>query len=458
VNLQGIDRLQSLLARVEANAKRPRTRTQGFGIYREFQALTPTGAAPMSHSAPVVTAPMLPPAPVVAAPISRSVPVVTHSAPVVAAPVSPAAPVVAAPAPVAKRVVESVPPESLPAEELLDIDISVSEPPPPVASAATERVALQDLAASKLELDELPIEDVSAEELGAEEISVEIASEVMLDAPESQPSPAAMIAGSVAPKTYTAPPSLDELTFSEPPPAMPSLPLAKEALIEPPPSSAAHAIFDTPDSIDAAIMAATKAQADPAEAEIRAVTPPPESGPQVAVPAMPAAHVPTAASADRGIAPTVEQLGDMVELEPPSLVPLELAERRSSEARKEADQAGAEELEFVPSVSEPSLKSSARDPLQTLVGGFTEEAGSEPSTSVGKPRLEPAAVAPEAKPARPTDFADEAPTASSPLAPESVARPVSARQPAVFDVVSAARGYRPRSFAELLDASIGLLK
>lgn len=446
MNLQSIDRLQSLLARVEANAKRPRTRTQGFGMYRALQAQTPAVAAPVSLPAPVVAAP------------------VTPAAPVVAAPVSPQAPAVARPAP------ESLPPESLPAEELLDIDISVSEPPPPVASAAVEGATLQDLAARNLESDELPIEDVSAEELGAEEISVEIASEIMLDAPESSQRPAALIAGSVVPQTYTAPPSLDELTFSEPPPALSSLSSAKEALIEPPPSSAAQLISETPDSIDAAILSATHAQAESGAAEIPAVTPPPESGPQVALPAMPAPHVPAATGAYRAAAPTVEQLGEVVELEPPSVVPIELAERRVADARKASEQQvapGSEELEFVSQVTEPSRKSSARDPLPTLVEGFAEETGAEPSTGVDRPSFERpratggherSAVAPATTAAHAADFRDEAPTASSPLAPEAVARPISVRQPTVLDVVSAARGYRPRSFAELLDASIGLLK
>lgn len=494
MNLQSIDRLQSLLARVQANSKRPRTRSQGLSAAlaapgtpevssRESapSTLTVAKAPAVSKAATVTKAPVVTKAPSLATPAipsaaassSKDAPAASaslreppKSAPLPPTPlvalVTPPTPPVAKTSAVSQ--VESLPPESLSGDELLDVDLSVSEPPPAVVA---KKAGSAEEARAPDRVSEVPIEDVSAEELGAEEISIEIASEVMLEAPEPASLPAQAASTSVVPKTFTAPPMLDELTFSEPPPALPAIrEPKKEASVEPPPASSAQRISDAPGSIDAAILAATEAQGTASEPEVPAVTPPPESGPQIAVPPMPAPHVPSStagANTYRAVEPTMEQLGDVVELEPPSLVPLELAERRAAEARKagEAGISGSEELEFVPQASEPSRRSSTRDPMQTLVGGFTEEAGSEPKTAVEKPisgiSTEVGRAA-KAAPSQELDFGDEAPTASSPLAPQAVARPVSTRQPPIVDVVSAARGYRPQSFAELLDASIGLLK
>ncbi len=271
---------------------------------------------------------------------------------------------------------------------------------------------------------------------------------------------------------FTAPPSLDELTFSEPPPP------PESAEVEPPPVSAAQAVSEPPDSIEASLLAATEAQAE--EDEAFALTPPPESGPQVAMPMLASAAVPAELRAD---APTAEQLGDIVELEQGSGPPLELAPVPESEpeAKQAPFKSHAEELEFVPRAPEPSRPLEGRDALQTLVGGFTDELGTgdsgAPETPVPHARIvvppigttaavEPAPLQPLPAPPSLTmraasdtlPFGDEAPTASSWLAPEVVARPVAVAPRAVVDVIAAARAYRPESFLELLDASIGLLK
>jgi len=362
-----------------------------------------------------------------------------------------------------------------------EIEISVS-PEPPVAESGRKARA-PEISAVEIVAEDYPIEDVSVEERGVEEIPIEIGSELTLEKPEPEPEsePAAArvpaaAAASVAPQTYTAPPSLDELTFSEPPPPRSAQPAASESEIEPPPASLAQLVSEEsepPGSIDAALLAATEAQSDAGGSEAPIVTPPPESGPQVAMPPMAAPGIP------RATAPTVEQLGEVVELETPSAIPIELAERKATDARapekatsgpKESSHepvqaqvaektAVSEEFGFAPRPSQPSAKLEAREPMQTLVGGFTEERGSGPQEARAAEPVHPQVrVSTQGAPFA----AEESPTAaSSPttaLTPETLLRPAHAGEQRVVDVVTAVSAFRPHSFVELLDASLDLFK
>lgn len=455
MNLQSIERLQNLLARVERNAKLPRTWTQGLAAF----VAAPAAPAPATVAAGA-------PPPAVAALAAPPV------APLIAAAPAPVPVAAAAVAPVAV----SEPLESLPSDAV-EVEVEVSPLPPAAAAESVEPPPLEDV--SLEEISGVEIEEplaaeaqLQAAEEEIEEIPVEITSAITSEAP-SEPeveSPPAAVA-----TPFTAPPALDELTFSEPPPAQLE-PTAAE--IEPPPISAAQPVSEAPGSIDAALLAATEVHAherpeEEQEEEGPALTPPPESGPQVAVP-------PMAAPA----APTLEQLGDVIDLEQVSGPPLELAPPASEP--KLAASKPHEELEFVPQAPAPSRPIEGREPLQTLVGGFSEELGSgeltapetpppparhfvppavatPPAAQVATPAPEaplvmPRAAAPATAATDELEFGAEAPTASSVLVPEVVARaPVAAARP-VVDVIAAARTYRPASFVELLDASIGLLK
>jgi hypothetical protein len=446
VNLQGIERLQNLLGRIAQNVKSPHKRTQGLGAFIASPA--PAAAREVAPApAPEVDREGIAPRPLELA---------VSLAPETAVSLAPETAVSLAP-----ELAVSVPPDSLPSDLL--------EPESPADAALAEP----------------PLEDVSLEEVSAVELSAaEISSEELPAEPASESAPAVALAAVTA-TPYTAPPSLDELTFSEPPP--PNLPAVAE--IEPPPVSAAQAVSEPPDSIDAALLAATEANAaDALEAEAPAVTPPPQSGPQVAAPPLAAPSLPTRVGVDsstyREATPTAEQLGEVIELDQGSGPPLELADPALVEPKPAVKSASPEELEFVPQAPSPSRPTEVREAMQTLVGGFTDELDTggyivretppPPARKVLPAVEERPAVesSPDAAPMQPiarspsmtmpaagagTLFGDEAPTASSMLTPEVMARaPVEATRP-IVDVVAVAQSYRPQSFLELLDASLGLL-
>jgi len=437
VNLQSIERLQNLLGRIQQNVKLPRTRTGGLGAF----IVTPTSAAPALTLAQPAAPVVLPePENVLLEQTKVSAAIAAKSAP----------------------------------EEEIQVDVEV--PSLEALDAGDDGAALENAALENAAL-ENAIEDVDLED-----IAVEVVSAVTTEAP-SEPA----LERQVAVMPFSVPPALDELTFSEPPPA----PEPPAAVVEPRPIPVAQVVSEAPGSIDAALLAATEAHAaaaEPADAERAeavpaesyrgpAFTPPPESGPQLTVPPMAAPAVP----ADyRGPAPTIEQLGELIELEQTLGPPLELAQPASEPVPALAKP--PEELEFVPRASVPSRPLEAREPMQTLVGGFTEEevvtgdaTGPEtpppPARVFLRPAEVPAAVDVvaqqlESRQSTPTSvtttdesaFGEESPTASSELAPELVARPPVALARPVVDVISAARAYRPASFLELLDASVGLLK
>jgi hypothetical protein len=379
--------------------------------------------------APAKAAPMAP-APVTAPIAARAIaaPMASPIAPPIAAPTAPMPTAAIAVAPLK----ESVPPISLGADEfevedvsLDDFAVEISPPPPPVAVAQPTATPSPDQVSAKpsaplmsqpkpvLEVEEATEEELEVQDLGRPEPT------------EEQPivSVSAPIQTSVlaSPKPFTeAPPELDELTFSEPPPARTST-RPQPVTPEPPPVSSRHAISEAPESIDAAIIAAAHAESEGREEPL--LTPPPESGKQPARPST------LESPAYRQAAPTMEQLGDVVELEELGGPSLELAEVSAP-----ASSQTPEELEFVPqSVARPPT---AREAQPTLVGGFPEE--EEPTSQRTAAELSKG-------------------TQKVALKPEVFERrPVAAT--AVASVVSQAQSFRPKSFLELLDASLKLGK
>jgi hypothetical protein len=380
VNLDRIERLKGLLARVELNAKKPRRR--------------PAVAA----AAPVAEA-VTPPKPVSAPPISLAadefeIEDVAFDDFAVELSPTPSTAVAVRPAPVV-----------------------AAQPLPIVRPAPTAPVATQPKPV-------IAIEDVSAEELELEEMGV---SEPVEEQPIVSVSAPIQTTVQASPKPLTAPPGLEDLTFSISPPEGPAAalpPLGAPAVpTEQAPISSRQLISEAPESIDAALIAAAQAEAEEREAPL--LTPPPESGKQPARPA--AAEAP----ASRQAAPTVEQLGEVVELEELSGPSLELAEAPPVAAKPEP-----EELEFVPqSVAQPPA---AREAMPTLAETYPEE-------------LPPSSR----KIAVPTLVKEPEPSV---LTPELTARKVVAVSAPVINVVTQAQGFRPKSFLELLDASLKLGK
>jgi hypothetical protein len=284
-----------------------------------------------------------------------------------------------------------------------------------------------------------PIEDLSAEDIDLEDVSFDDIAEAAPD--ESAPSHTDVQA-SAAP--FTAPPSLDDLTFSEPPPPGSVKPS------QPPPVSARKVVDEAPDSIDAALIAAAatqEAEADLEEAEAPLLTPPPESGRQ---PMRPSSAQHAESAAHRPTAPTLEQLGEVVELEDARGPVLELDDSASKARRAES-----EDLEFVPPASiQAPAQAPPREALSTLVGATLDEETPTPPSS----RRPIASARPPAADDAEDAFAEEMPTTTAALAPEVTARrPVQPSRP-IVDVVAVAQGFRPRSFLELLDASLSLGK
>ena len=439
MNLQTIDRLKGLLARVERNASKPR-------VFADVQILQASPAQGLATPPPAIVQPKVTEA-------------VTSSSPVNLAPdelepivsVAPVAPPVAV-VPKAPALTAPEPKPALAATGLNDMPVDLSPPAPVVEAAAVKTPAVAEAA----ELEEAPLEDVSAEDIGLEDLSFEdIAAET-----SGQVSVPTQTAVQASPAPFTTPPSLDDLTFSEPPP-----PPVESA---PPPASTRQVISEAPDSIDAALIAATAAQAESEseqdEREAPLLTPPPESGRQPARPSTATA----AQEATRLSAPTVEQLGEVVELEELSGPVLELAEAAPPVLPQEP-----EELEFVPQVSTRSpdvapatvsdvepLLPPAREAMPTLVGAFVDElppSSRELETAQEKPESAPPmrGVAVSVSDA----FSDEAPTSVVvALSAETTQRRAVVASKPVVDVISQARSFKPQSFLELLDASLKLGK
>lgn len=160
--------------------------------------------------------------------------------------------------------------------------------------------------------------------------------------------------------------------------------------------------------------------------EVPIKTPPPESGPQSATPpplsSEPAGvHAAEAELASANLMPTVEQLGQTLELEESAGPSLGLAQPAEPEPPPEELEAS---LAVPASVREPALVPAEPPPASM-------------------PASEPAPVGPSE------------PSPPAPIEPAAVARPAVA-DAAVVEHVGVSPEFRPASFLELLDASLGL--
>jgi hypothetical protein len=207
-----------------------------------------------------------------------------------------------------------------------------------------------------------------------------------------------------------------------------------EAQEEEAPASSSR--FKVPSTLDEALASAAESDVE-GEREIPAQTPPPESGPQEALPAtgLEAGRLPDVDQLEAdldgppSLGPTAEQLGETIELEAPRGPELEIDVTVVSEAAVTVE--AAEELEVtLPRASMPSglydvnVTAPPPEPVVTL------EAPPQAPAAVTQPA--PASDQPDRTHARPAVGATDVAQVS--LVPQSA----------------------PRSFVELLDASLGL--
>jgi hypothetical protein len=190
-----------------------------------------------------------------------------------------------------------------------------------------------------------------------------------------------------------------------------------------------------PESMDEAL---TNAAQQLGEREVPLKTPPPESGDQVATPVAkaPKRHKPgellevgdELPQRDLGAGPTPEQLGETIDLDEPLGPALEL------------DTAKAQP----PPVAAPP--SPLEEPIVSVAAGaFDEklELPPEAAADMAKHRAREAAAAPVQPPAQ-----------VGQVTPDVVQRPALAAVPTAF--ATAATGFHPQSFGELLDESLSL--
>jgi hypothetical protein len=181
-------------------------------------------------------------------------------------------------------------------------------------------------------------------------------------------------------------------------------------------------------------------------------TPPPESGRQP-MEGVYSASIPDTTPTDLLPIPTIEQLGETLELEAPTSANIELDLVVSPVQKRK------EELEFELPPRPSALELPPRDELPTLTTTDAHAASSQRRT--GQPprilvvpddgdTVEMAAIEPmQDAPAPATD------RGSAALQPEVTARSAPT-QTVAAEVIHAARRFTPRSFAELLDASLKL--
>jgi hypothetical protein len=230
---------------------------------------------------------------------------------------------------------------------------------------------------------------------------------------------------------------------------------------QPPASSQRSKVATTMDEA----LAAAAAQLD-VEHEVPLKTPPPESGPQEApvgpltAPAAPDVDallgseldIPTReVVAQAPVGPTPEQLGQTIDLEEARGPSLELEEHQVSADLPEP----VEELE----VSLPGREVSggyddrlqpppeARDDLEAHRRRLEDDIPPPPESLAQLPSVQPA---PEVVP----QIVPLVAAPAQPEAPEVIARPAPVGSPETFSAVR--EPYRPRSFVELLDASLSL--
>ncbi len=443
---QRISRLQSLLDRIKRNAalpKQPLGRNYVLGGTAGSRSDVSAGpsvpvgqhaAAPAartdvaSHHPPLSPAAAPPRAPALA---QVSVPTIASPAPgmtaigrvgvrqrvhtMIGVAPSPAAPVPAASNPLASRPVALSPLATSPAAPVPAASSPVASSPVASTPVASSPVASSPVASSPLASSPL----ASSSDKHIEQLELDSDQPVLEFDDEEATHVGYRSSGS----------DIDNLSWSEPP----------VEDVTPPDSSRRERVAST---VDEALIDAT----GDSESEIAIKTPPPESGRQ------PSEGVYAAATSniqsERSLAPTAEQLGDTLELAAPTAAELELdlLESEVSHAKEEL------EVELPPhsSVLEPpgsdlppdiaESDPPRRAPERSQIMAMPDEADTE----------EMAAMQSE-----PSDDTMLSNNAELLLKPEVTGRAGTA-QLATIDVLHAARAFAPRSFLELLDASLKL--
>jgi hypothetical protein len=450
-----ISKLQGLLQRIQKNASGPR------------------GSAPLPPPVAFATPVLTPPEPA------------PFAAPAFAAPVPYAAPAPAftAAAPAPSSFDQSVDdllgasPEPSPLPE--DIDIPLDTIPPVAEVSASQApeadpIPLVSLSGGQAPLPP-PVDDAFSLESEVSEVRVTTAPRD--HAPEVT---VAAIAAEAEPMgtEELSEDDLVEVTEGTPAPAATDVDIDFEDEPEQPPASSQRSKVAS--SMDEALAAAAEHEA---EREVPLQTPPPESGPQeapmpmgMAAPAAPDVDallggeldIPT--HAGHGMSgPTPEQLGQTIDLEEARGPTLELAEQKGSEPAP----AAVEELEaalpgpnmvggYDASLQPPP---EARDELEAHRRRLEDDIAPPPESLAQYPSVQPYAPAPEIVPivAAPYEAAPyQAPPQynaapqyeAAPTGPEVIARPMPMGSPESFGSVR--ESFRPSSFVELLDASLGL--
>ncbi len=406
-----VSKLQGLLERIQKNASRPR-------------ASAPMAAAPMAFAAP--------PAAAAPAPAPYVAPAASFDAVddlLGASPEQSPMPVeVDVPLDSVPPVAEISPSQAPDADPIPLVSVATGQPAPPLDDAFGLDSEVSEVRVTTATRESAPEVTVAAIEAEAEPIGTEELSED----------------------------DLVEVTEGTPPPTDVDIDFEDED--EQPPASSQRKVAS---SMDEALAAAAE-QLD-AEREVPLKTPPPESGPQeapaplgMAAPAAPDVDallggeldIPTRADAGLATAgPTAEQLGQTIDLEEARGPALELAEHRVSTPAPPA----MEELE-------------AALPGPTLIGGY--DASLEPPPEARDeleahrrrqeddiaPPPESLATLPSVQPG--AQVAEIVPIFQASAGPEVIARPAPAGSPESFGAVR--ETFRPSSFVELLDASLGL--
>lgn len=318
----------------------------------------------------------------------------------------------------------------------VEVDVPLESAPPAAAAiSATAEPPVDDSLGLDSEVSEVRITTVTREP----------AVEVTVAAIEAEAEP-------IAPEELSEEDLVEVTDVTSVPPAASDVDIDFEDEDEQPPASSQRKVAS---SMDEALAAA--AEQLEAEREVPLKTPPPESGPQaapmpagLAAPAAPDVDallegeldIPTRIEVGAS-GPTPEQLGQTIDLEEAGGPLLELAEPQGTSGPASAP---AEELE----VTLPGWRSGARYDHNLQL---PPEARAE--LEAHRRRLEQEAVPPppESLAQVPSGKPAAAPE-GVPAAPQVVARPLPVGSPESFG--SARESFRPRSFVELLDASLSL--
>lgn len=280
-----------------------------------------------------------------------------------------------------------------------------SPPPPPVAAVET---------------DDAPSIDIVVEE------NIDLLDEEIIEITD---------AGSIPPPAAAAAPPVDAtaIDFDEDEEAPASSRRAKVA-----------------STMDEALAAAAGGTAE-VEHEVPVKTPPPESGPQEAAPpaeALAPARVPEVRQLDDSASefeimprrPSAEQIGQTVDLGSPSRAQLELKPASSAPPPTAPDELEAALPKREVAVAPPSAEPAKRVEVPAPAPAPKPEPVSKPAAVVPAP-------APAAQPA------EAAP--SAPIVAEVAQRPeIAAAAPVA--ITTERKAFKPQTFLELLDASLGL--